>query len=212
MESADTARGRSEHERVHTQRLERRGHRLKLYAYHVFSDELGVSGKCGLLAAEEAAEGCRIPAAAPVRLYLVKCKHGMRLTREIPSAMETDGEAVLRNDRGSRTALRSWQSRKAETIQHPFLKKPNRVHSVCAGRAFCESAARRSRSVSAVCLEAAYADGVTHDVETTSAKGQKRLRKSGGIVRKEWDSRVNSAFEMLMDAAQLAVLKTSIPR
>ena len=34
---------------------------------------------------------------------------------------ETDSEAVFLNDRGRRTVLSSWQKRKAETIQHPFL-------------------------------------------------------------------------------------------
>lgn len=34
-----------------------------------------------------------------------------------------DSEAVFLNDRGRRTVLASWQKRKAETVQHPFLRE-----------------------------------------------------------------------------------------
>lgn len=40
-ESADTAKGRSEHERVHTQRIERRGNSAKLYEFPVFPGSWG---------------------------------------------------------------------------------------------------------------------------------------------------------------------------
>ena len=36
---------------------------------------------------------------------------------------ETDSEAVFLNERGRRTVLTSWQKRKAETIEHPFLQE-----------------------------------------------------------------------------------------
>lgn len=36
---------------------------------------------------------------------------------------DTDGEAVLLNDRGRRTLLSAWQTRKAEEITHPFLEE-----------------------------------------------------------------------------------------
>ncbi len=36
---------------------------------------------------------------------------------------ERDSEAVFLNDRGRRTVLASWQKRKAETVQHPFLQE-----------------------------------------------------------------------------------------
>ena len=36
---------------------------------------------------------------------------------------ESDSEAVFLNDRGRRTVLTSWQKRKAETVQHPFLRE-----------------------------------------------------------------------------------------
>ena len=77
LESADTAKGRKEHENVHTQRIERRGSQIKLFEYAVFSDTLGISGKCDLIEAQKEPSGCRIPAAEfPVILYPVEFKHG----------------------------------------------------------------------------------------------------------------------------------------
>lgn len=77
VENADTAKGRAEHERVHTQRIERRGSQLKLYEYVVFSDKLKLSGKCDCIEAERSEKGCVIPAADfPVSLYPVEYKHG----------------------------------------------------------------------------------------------------------------------------------------
>lgn len=77
-ENADTAKGRSEHERVHTQRIERRGDSAKLYEFPVFSRTLGVAGKCDCIEAESSPEGCLIPALDfPVRLYPVEYKHGV---------------------------------------------------------------------------------------------------------------------------------------
>ena len=77
LESADTAKGRREHERVHTRRIERRGSQIKLFEYSVFSDVLGVLGKCDLIEAQASANGCRIPAVdVPVLLYPVEYKHG----------------------------------------------------------------------------------------------------------------------------------------
>ncbi len=83
-ESADTAKGRAEHERVHTQRIERRGSSAKLYEFPVFSKKLGVAGKCDCIEAEADPQGCRIPALDfPVRLFPVEYKHGkLRSERE----------------------------------------------------------------------------------------------------------------------------------
>lgn len=76
-ESADTAKGRSEHERVHTQRIERRGDSAKLFEFPVYSHTLGVAGKCDCIEAEADPLGCRIPTLDfPVRLYPVEYKHG----------------------------------------------------------------------------------------------------------------------------------------
>ena len=77
LESADTAKGRREPESVHTRRIERRGRELKLFEYPVASNDLGVSGKCDLIEAQEDPAGCRIPAVDfPVLLYPVEYKHG----------------------------------------------------------------------------------------------------------------------------------------
>ena len=76
-ESVDTAKGRAEHENVHTQRVERRGDLLKLYEYTVFSDRLELSGKCDCIEASRDESGCHIPAADfPVRIYPIEYKHG----------------------------------------------------------------------------------------------------------------------------------------
>jgi len=77
VESADTAMGRAEHERVHTKRVEHRGDSVKLYENMVYSDDLLLIGKCDCIEAERAQDGCMIPAADfPVRLYPVEYKHG----------------------------------------------------------------------------------------------------------------------------------------
>lgn len=83
-ESADTAKGRAEHELVHTQRIERRGNSAKLYEFPVFSHRLGIAGKCDCIEAEASSDGCRIPALPfPVKLYPVEYKHGkLRSERE----------------------------------------------------------------------------------------------------------------------------------
>ena len=76
-ESSDTAKGRLEHNRVHDRRIERRGSNVKLYGYDVFSESLGLRGKCDCVEAAEDAHSCRIPAVEfPVRLYPVEFKHG----------------------------------------------------------------------------------------------------------------------------------------
>lgn len=76
-ENADTAKGRQEHQRVHTERIERRGDRLQLYEYEVVSKRLGIGGKCDCIEAVRDESGCYIPAAGfPVRLYPIEYKHG----------------------------------------------------------------------------------------------------------------------------------------
>lgn len=76
-ESADTAKGRAEHERVHTQRVERRGDSIKLYEYPVFSKKLGVFGFCDCIEVSFCADGCLIPALDfRTALFPVEYKHG----------------------------------------------------------------------------------------------------------------------------------------
>ena len=56
-ESADTAAGRAQHERVHTARIERRSGQMNLYELPVFSRSLGVNGKCDCVEALETPDG-----------------------------------------------------------------------------------------------------------------------------------------------------------
>lgn len=77
VENVETAKGRAEHERVHTQRVERRGDFVKLYENSVFSDEMQISGKCDCIEVVRDENGCTIPAVDfPVRLLPVEYKHG----------------------------------------------------------------------------------------------------------------------------------------
>ena len=77
VENADTAKGRSEHSRVHDARVERRGDQLKLYEYTVFSDAMQVWGKCDCIEAHRWEQGCKIKAADfLVSLYPIEYKHG----------------------------------------------------------------------------------------------------------------------------------------
>lgn len=77
VENADTAKGRTEHSRVHDARVERRGDRLKLYEYTVFSDTMQVWGKCDCIEAQRWEQGCKIKAVDfPVMLYPIEYKHG----------------------------------------------------------------------------------------------------------------------------------------
>lgn len=76
-ESADTAKGRAEHEKVHTQRIERRGNTAKLYEFPVFSKKLGVSGKCDCIEVHSDENGCMLPAVDfPAALFPIEYKHG----------------------------------------------------------------------------------------------------------------------------------------
>jgi CRISPR-associated exonuclease Cas4 len=83
QESSDTAKGRAEHDKVHTARTERRGDEVKLYEYPVFSDRLGISGKCDCVEAVHSEDGCMVPTIEfPVTLYPVEFKHGKVRTEE----------------------------------------------------------------------------------------------------------------------------------
>lgn len=76
-ENADTAKGRSEHTRVHSARIERRGDQIKLYEMDVQSASLGLSGKCDCVEATADPGGCYIQRVEfPVKLYPVEFKHG----------------------------------------------------------------------------------------------------------------------------------------
>ena len=76
-ESTDTAKGRMEHERTHTRRMERRGSEIKLYGFEVHSRQMGLHGTCHCIEASESPDGCMVPGIPfPVRLYPVEYKHG----------------------------------------------------------------------------------------------------------------------------------------
>ena len=76
-ESTDTAKGRMEHERTHTRRMERRGSEIKLYGFEVHSRQMGLHGTCDCIEASESPDGCMVPGIPfPVRLYPVEYKHG----------------------------------------------------------------------------------------------------------------------------------------
>ena len=51
---------------------------------------------------------------------------------------------------------------------------------------------------------------VTYDVNTSSAAGQKRLRKVAKLCERYGLRVQNSVYEVLVDAAQLAVLKSDL--
>ena len=51
---------------------------------------------------------------------------------------------------------------------------------------------------------------VTYDVDTSDAAGQKRLRKVAKICERHGMRVQNSVFEVLVDAAQLVVLKQEL--
>jgi CRISPR-associated exonuclease Cas4 len=86
FENEETAKGRTEHERVHTKRIERRGELIKLYEYEVNSQTLGISGKCDCIEVTRNDNGCKIPACDfSVSLYPIEYKHGT--VREEPEYM-----------------------------------------------------------------------------------------------------------------------------
>lgn len=77
QESADTAKGRAEHARVHDQRTERRTDEIRLYEQDVWSDTLRIVGKCDLVEVKKSGSGSVLPIAPfPAVLYPVEFKHG----------------------------------------------------------------------------------------------------------------------------------------
>ena len=77
QESADTVKGRFEHERVHDQRTEKRANKNSFYEMDVFSDNLRIMGKCDLLEVNKDENGMLLTLAPyPVTLYPVEFKHG----------------------------------------------------------------------------------------------------------------------------------------
>lgn len=77
-ENEYTASGRAQHERVHAEHKEKRGSLIKLYGHTVYSEKLGLLGKCDCVEAEESTQGCILPF-FPQRyqLFPVEYKHGI---------------------------------------------------------------------------------------------------------------------------------------
>lgn len=97
-ESSDTAKGRLEHDRVHDRRIEKRGDIICLYEYEVFSQRLGISGKCDCIEAVVCEDGCRIPSSErPVRLYPIEYKHG-KLRDEEEYELQVCAQAMCLED------------------------------------------------------------------------------------------------------------------
>ncbi|MBM6870139.1 CRISPR-associated endonuclease Cas2 [Pseudoflavonifractor phocaeensis] len=53
---------------------------------------------------------------------------------------------------------------------------------------------------------------ITYDVDTTDAQGAKRLRKVAKLCERSGVRVQNSVFEVLVDAAQLVVLKAELSK
>ena len=78
VENEYTASGRSQHKRVHTARIDRRGTFMELCEQPVYSRSLGVSGKCDCLEAWEDPNGVPLPYGEKrYRLYPIEYKHGV---------------------------------------------------------------------------------------------------------------------------------------
>ena len=77
-DSEDTVKGSLEHARVHTARIEKRGERIALYEWSVFSRSLGVSGKCDCVELHASPEGVPVPfAGGTYSFHPVEYKHGI---------------------------------------------------------------------------------------------------------------------------------------
>ena len=94
IENEYTMEGRLEHQRVHTGRVERRGSFLKLYEFSVWSDQLGLSGKCDCLEAQASASGAALPAESGLyTLYPIEYKHG-RVRKETEYELQLCAQAM----------------------------------------------------------------------------------------------------------------------
>lgn len=72
-----TAEGAFQHQRAHDHRVERRGQNLLFYEFPVFSDALGLLGKCDCIEAAASPNGAALPGEAlRYALYPVEYKHG----------------------------------------------------------------------------------------------------------------------------------------
>lgn len=94
VENADTAKGRVEHERAHTRRMERREDRILLFDQDIFSDSLGLIGKCDCIEAQKDEQGSFVPFAPfKVKMYPVEYKHG-KVRREEEYELQLCAQAM----------------------------------------------------------------------------------------------------------------------
>lgn len=73
-----TVSGALGHSRVHSARIEKRGDKINLYEWSVFSRKLGVSGKCDCVELCACSQGAPVPFAdGAYSFYPVEYKHGV---------------------------------------------------------------------------------------------------------------------------------------
>lgn len=140
-ENADTAKGRAEHGRVHTQRVEKRGDSAKLYEYPVFSQKLGVFGFCDCIEANSSADGCMIPCLDyPAALFPVEYKHG-KLREENEYELQLCGQAMCLEEmyqthipRGAIFYISSHRRYEVEFSEELRTKVIQTIHTVDALR------------------------------------------------------------------------------
>ena len=122
--------------------------------------------------------------------------------------------AVLLTDEGRRAFLGGWQTRKQETITHPFLNEKLPWGLVPYVQALLLARTLRGdmdlyppffwkRGMCMLVL-------ITYDVNTETPAGRKRLRKVAKPCVDHGQRVQNSVFECLLDAAQYAVLKAEL--
>lgn len=93
-ENAETVKGRAEHERVHTQRVEKRGNFAKLYEFPVFSERLGLNGLCDCIEARQSKNGAELPdLEGRWTLYPIEYKHGV-VRNEREYELQLCGQAI----------------------------------------------------------------------------------------------------------------------
>lgn len=98
-ESSDTAKGRLEHERTHTRRIERRSIEVKLYDHEVRSQRLGIRGKCDCIEAQAWEDGCTVPGMCYDDGHHLRCRNRKRRRTEAAKK----GCKILRTIWGSGT-------------------------------------------------------------------------------------------------------------
>lgn len=187
VESADTARGRAEHGRVHDRRVERRGDALKLYEYTVFSDSMAIWGKCDCIEARRWEQGCTIRAADfPVALYPIEYKHGS-VRRESSYMIQLCAQALCLEEMFDTTipggALFFISAhRRMEVEFTPELRATVRTRAATL-RELCESMRVPPASYSAKCKRCSLREYCMPKVRT-SAKGycQRLAQEAAGEV------------------------------